>query len=217
MDYGLRELGKVGRNPICFRVNMWPVIHINLRKFYKKSRHLHIFISMICVFFYLVFRRKISDLFHSITLSNCISKCNLDSLYFLGAWLAQSVQCLTTGWTTGISGFDPRQGKRIFPLSSVSRPALGPTQPPVQWVPGVLSLGLKRGSVMLTTHPHLVPRSWMSRSYTSSPRNASMACSGTALLFYLLTFFGNVTYEKKHARNVGKNTSKGCKKGDYQN
>jgi len=23
--------------------------------------------------------------------------------------------------------------------------------------------------VMLTTHPHLVPRSWMSRSYTSSP------------------------------------------------
>jgi hypothetical protein len=33
---------------------------------------------------------------------------------------------------------DPRQGQRIFPLASVSRPALRPTQPPV---PGVLSPG----------------------------------------------------------------------------
>jgi hypothetical protein len=31
-------------------------------------------------------------------------------------------------------------------------------QPPVQWVPWVLSLGFKRGrGVTLTTHPHLVP------------------------------------------------------------
>jgi hypothetical protein len=65
-----------------------------------------------------------------------------------------------TGWTTGRSGFDPRRGQRIFPLASVSRPALGYTQLPVQWVPGVLSPGVKRGrGVMLTIHPHLVPRS----------------------------------------------------------
>jgi hypothetical protein len=36
---------------------------------------------------------------------------------------------------TGRSGFDPRQGQRIFPLASVSRPAQGHTQPPVHWVP----------------------------------------------------------------------------------
>jgi hypothetical protein len=48
----------------------------------------------------------------------------------------------------------------------------------------VLSPGLKRGrGVTLTTPPHLVPRSGMSRSHTSSPPSASVACSDTALLY----------------------------------
>jgi hypothetical protein len=61
-------------------------------------------------------------------------------------------------------------GQRIFLLAPASRPALEPTQPPIQWVLGVLSLGVKHGrGVTLTTHPHLVPRSRMSRSYNPPP------------------------------------------------
>jgi hypothetical protein len=44
----------------------------------------------------------------------------------------------------GDRGSIPGGGERIFPLASVSRPALGPTQPLVQWVPGVLSRGKAR-------------------------------------------------------------------------
>jgi hypothetical protein len=70
----------------------------------------------------------------------------------------------------GDRGSIPGRGERIFPITSVPRPTLAPTQPPVQWVPGVPSPGVKRGrGVTLTTHPLLVPRSRMSRSYTYSP------------------------------------------------
>jgi hypothetical protein len=54
------------------------------------------------------------------------------------------------------------RGERISPLASVSRPALGPTQPPVQWVTGVISPGLKRvWGVTLTAHPILCHQEWV--------------------------------------------------------
>jgi hypothetical protein len=90
---------------------------------------------------------------------------------------------MVTGWTIGRSRFVPRQRRNNF--SSVSRPALGPTQPFVQCVPGVLSPGQ---SVTLTTHPHLVPGSRMSRSYTFSPPIAFVACSGTPLALVYIYF-----------------------------
>jgi hypothetical protein len=98
-------------------------------------------------------------------------------------WLSQYSVRLRAG-RPGDWGSIPGRGERIFPLTSVSRPALGPTQTPIQWVPAVLSAGLKRDrGVTLTTHPHLVPRSKMSRSYTSSPPSSFVACSGTASAF----------------------------------
>jgi hypothetical protein len=41
-------------------------------------------------------------------------------------------------------GFESRQELGIFLFTTASRPALGSTQPPIQGVPGDLSLGLKR-------------------------------------------------------------------------
>jgi hypothetical protein len=58
-----------------------------------------------------------------------------------------------TGWTVGVLGFDSRRGLGIFLFTTASRTALGPTQPPIQWVPGALSLGVKRPG-RETDHSH---------------------------------------------------------------
>jgi hypothetical protein len=44
----------------------------------------------------------------------------------------------------GVLGFDCRRGLGIFLFTTASRTVPGPTQPPIQWVPGALSLGVKQ-------------------------------------------------------------------------
>jgi hypothetical protein len=52
--------------------------------------------------------------------------------------------------------------------SNIDRPTVGPTQPPVQWVPGGSLPGCGR-DVKLTSHLHIVPRSRMVELYLHSP------------------------------------------------
>jgi hypothetical protein len=68
-----------------------------------------------------------------------------------------------------------------FPLASASRPALTPTQLPIQWIPGSFPGGKARPG--RDADPHLVPKSRMSRNYLYPlPLRACMASSGTGFL-----------------------------------
>jgi hypothetical protein len=87
-----------------------------------------------------------------------------ESFYLLSRWMWGRVGIAQSGW----SEFESRQGLGIFIFTTASRTALGPTQPPTQWVPGSLSLGVKWPGLKLTTHLHLVPRSKNEWSYTST-------------------------------------------------
>jgi hypothetical protein len=75
--------------------------------------------------------------------------------YYGGAGIAQSVWREDTNWKAGVG--------------LTSKPALGPTHPPIQWVPGALSLEVKRpghegnhlppsilGSIMVELYLHSV-------------------------------------------------------------
>ena len=75
------------------------------------------------------------------------------AVYVVSAGIAQWVERLTMGCT--VPEVVSRCGGRDFP--HLSRPALEPTQPSVQWVPG-LSPGVKSGrGVTLAPDPLLVP------------------------------------------------------------
>jgi hypothetical protein len=86
-------------------------------------------------------------------------------------------------------GFDPWQRQRIFPSSCVqTRSEAHPAS--IKWVLGVLSPGVNhvRG-VMLTTHPLLVPKSSMSKTYVLPlPLIACMSVAGQLYFIFVSLF-----------------------------
>jgi hypothetical protein len=66
-------------------------------------------------------------------------------------------------------------GVRNFLFSTSSRPALGPTQPPIQWVPQALSPGVKRRGREADHSPPISAEVKKTCVYTSTTPNVFMA------------------------------------------
>jgi hypothetical protein len=90
--------------------------------------------------------------------------------------------------------FDCRRGLGIFLFTTASRMALGPTQPPIQWVPGFLSLRVKRPGREADHSPPSsteVKNAW---NYTSTPQYAFMG-------WCLVKHRDNFTFPYLYAKN----------------
>jgi len=75
----------------------------------------------------------------------------------------------------------------IFLFTTASRPALGPTQPPIQWVTGTLSLGVKRPGREGDHSPPSSAEIKNAWSYTSTPPYVFM-------VWYLVKHRDNFTF-----------------------
>jgi hypothetical protein len=71
----------------------------------------------------------------------------------------ESQQATITGYSSGLGtawpGLDSLQGREIFLYSTACRPVLGPTQPPLQWVPRAVSLDVKLLKRRTVTPPYI--------------------------------------------------------------
>ena len=94
--------------------------------------------------------------------------------------IAQSVQWLGYGLDT--LGFNSRQRQKFFFFSKMARVVLGPIQPPLQWLPEALPLGVKWPKHEGNYSPDLI-LSLMSRAVLLLPLCAIMASTGAVLPF----------------------------------
>jgi hypothetical protein len=94
-----------------------------------------------------------------------------ETLYVLTDLLEELgyVSGIGLGYGLDDRGFESRHGLGIFLFTTSSTPGLGPTQPPIQWVPRALSLGVKWPGREVDHSPSssaVVNNAWR---YTSTP------------------------------------------------
>jgi hypothetical protein len=129
----------------------------------------------------------------------------------LGAVIAQSVWRWATDWTIGVLGFDSRRWLGNFLFTTVSRTALGPTQPPIPWVPGALTLGINLPGREANHSPPSSAEVKNSCSYISTPptRLHGVVLSEEQGRLYLLPFMDSnykCGTDKKFMRNLSLKT-----------
>jgi hypothetical protein len=108
-----------------------------------------------------------------------------------GAGVVLSVQCLTTDWATGVRSLTEAED---FSSSLCVQTGSGANPASCTFGTGSPFSGVERGrGVMLTAHPHLVPRLSMSRSYTSSPPQAPSWHVAGQLYFFLTIKFQSIS------------------------
>jgi hypothetical protein len=96
---------------------------------------------------------------------------------------------IVSGYGLDDRGLIPGRGKGFFSVTSESKPAIGAQPVSCSMFTGVLSPGLNRDrGVTVTTHPHLVPKSWINRNLQHlSP------CASISVLWDCLPFCINLT------------------------
>jgi hypothetical protein len=120
------------------------------------------------------------------------SKCTKDSIILQShcngvSQVAQSVQWLAMDWGTGVQY--PMEVED-FSSTLCIQLGLGRTQPPVQWVPGIIPGRKYNQCVLLTTHPFLVPWVKKERVYPSAtPMCQNWHVKVTSTFFFLLQWY----------------------------
>jgi hypothetical protein len=122
--------------------------------------HVHTGSVAICLFTQCCYRVRNTEPLSTAQHSNC---CVFKTDAEQGSWVSV---------VSERQRFDPRQRQRTFPQVSASRPALGPTELPLQWLPGVLPRGQSTAGAWRWPLTSKVKNAW---SCTSTPPYVSMA------------------------------------------